>query len=423
MHPELVHFVRVLPEPALLVDGAGKILFANPAAAELSGLQSAQPSDARLDALISDPPEKLAEYLRLCARSRQLVPGSFRWRGRSGHDLDVRCDGTVVSPRTDSEPALLLIRCRPRAEATDQFVLLNQKIAALTQEIIERRKAELQRDELLRRERDSRLEAERIGRLKDEFLATLSHELRTPLHAILGWSQLLQRSSFDADQIRTGLQTIERNARAQSQIIDDLLDMSRIVSGKIRLDVQSVQLPALIEAAVDAVRPAADARGVRIQVTLDPLAGPVKGDPNRLQQVVWNLLTNAVKFTPRGGRVQVILERVNSHVEIVVSDTGQGIKPEFLPHLFERFRQADASTTRQHAGLGLGLSIVRHLVELHGGTVRAKSPGEGKGATFSVMLPLLAVHAADAQEIAERRHPLAAPALPEPQMPGLHGLR
>jgi CheY-like chemotaxis protein len=238
--------------------------------------------------------------------------------------------------------------------------------------------------------------------MKDEFLSTLSHELRTPLHAILGWSQVLTRRGNT--DLAKGLEVIERNARAQTQIIDDLLDMSRIVSGKVRLDVQRVDLAAVARLAVDTVRPGADAKGVRLQVVLDPLAGPINGDPNRLQQVLWNILTNAVKFTPRGGRVQVLLERVNSHLELSVIDTGQGISPEFLPHVFDRFSQADASNTRRHAGLGLGLAIVKQLVELHGGSVRAKSAGPGQGATFSIELPLLSV-SREAPDAPDRRHP------------------
>jgi CheY-like chemotaxis protein/two-component sensor histidine kinase len=193
--------------------------------------------------------------------------------------------------------------------------------------------------------------------------------------------------------ITEGLEVIERNSKVQAQLIEDLLDLSRIISGKLRLDVQSVNLAEVIEAAIASVRPAAEAKDIRLRSVLDSLAAPVNGDPARLQQVVWNLLSNAVKFTPRGGQVQIVLERVNSHVEIIVSDTGMGIKPEFLPFVFDRFRQADASTTRKHGGLGLGLSIVRQLVEMHGGNVRAKSPGEGQGATFSIELPISIAHA------------------------------
>ncbi len=228
-------------------------------------------------------------------------------------------------------------------------------------DVTEQKKAESEREKLLESERAARSEAERASQLKDEFLLTLSHELRTPLNAILGWSQLLRKGTLDAQKMAHGLNTIERNVRVQAQLIDDLLDMSRIISGKLRLNVQRVELGFVIEAAVETVRLSAEAREIRLQQVLDPLAGIISGDPTRLQQIVWNLLSNAIKFTPKGGRVQVVLERVNSHIEISVIDTGQGIKPEFLPHVFDRFRQADASTTRNQGGLGLGLSIARSL--------------------------------------------------------------
>jgi PAS domain S-box-containing protein len=274
-------------------------------------------------------------------------------------------------------------------------------------DITAQKEAEERREELLEAERNARLEAERSGRMKDEFLATLSHELRTPLNAIVGWSQVLKGSADGSDEdLAEGLATIERNARAQAQIIEDLLDMSRITSGKIRLDVQTIDLADVVRASVETVRPAADGKGIRLHVILDPQAGPVRGDPSRLQQVFWNLLSNAVKFTPRGGRVQVALERVNSHLEASVTDTGEGIRPDFLPYVFDRFRQADASTTRRHGGLGLGLSIVKQLVELHGGSIRVKSGGAGQGSTFTVALPLTVVHP-EADDEAQRRHPQA----------------
>jgi PAS domain S-box-containing protein len=269
------------------------------------------------------------------------------------------------------------------------------------------RRAAEERNELLHAERAARSDAERMNLMKDEFLANLSHELRTPLNAILGWAQILGLGKFQEEHFREGLEAIERNARAQTQLIDDLLDMSRIISGKIRLDVQWTDLAAVVEAAVESVRPSADAKGIRLRTILDPLAGPVSGDPTRLQQVVWNLLTNAIKFTPKGGNVDVMLERVNSHLEITVHDSGIGIKPEFLPMVFDRFRQADASTSRSYGGLGLGLSIVKNLVELHGGTVRAKSPGEGQGATFIVSLPLAPFRGDE-----PRQHPTTSKAPP-----------
>jgi signal transduction histidine kinase/CheY-like chemotaxis protein len=259
-----------------------------------------------------------------------------------------------------------------------------------------------ERANLLETERVVRAEVERVSLLKDEFLATLSHELRTPLNAVLGWSKiLLSRIKEDSDT-RRGLETIARNAGAQAQLIDDLLDMNRIVSGRIRLDVQRLDLASVVEAALESARPSAEAKSIDIRKTIDPNAGPVRGDPNRLQQVVWNLLTNAVKFTPRGGSIDVVLQRVGSHVEIVVQDTGMGISAAFLPQLFERFRQADSSSTRRFGGLGLGLSIAKQLVELHGGTVTAHSEGDGKGSTFTVRLPLRAVRE---EPDSQREHP------------------
>ncbi|MGA2229447.1 MAG: PAS domain-containing protein [Tepidisphaeraceae bacterium] len=271
-------------------------------------------------------------------------------------------------------------------------------VVGSTRDVTERKRSEEQlrqvlaeREGLLASERAARSEAERTSRIKDEFLATLSHELRTPLMAILGWSQILADQSRRDVNLAEGLATIDRNARAQTQIIEDLLDMSRIISGKVRLDLQRVDLAAVLRAGVETLKPAADGKGVQLQAVLDPQAGPVNGDPNRLQQVFWNLLNNAVKFTPRGGRVQVRLERAESILEVTVTDTGEGIKPEFLPYVFDRFRQSDASTTRRHGGLGLGLAIVKQLVELHGGSVRASSSGVGSGATFIVSLPISAI--------------------------------
>lgn len=281
--------------------------------------------------------------------------------------------------------------------------------AGVVLDITERKRAEEARRELLESERAARAEAERASRMKEEFLATLSHELRTPLNAILGWTHLLTLEDRTEEDLAKGIQTIERNARAQSQIIADLLDMSRVINGKVRLDVQQVSVAPIVQAAVDTVMPAAQARGVKLRMVLDPLAGPVSGDPNRLQQVFWNLLSNAVKFTARDQKVDVILQRVNSHVEVNVIDTGEGISPEFLPHVFDRFRQADGSSTRRHGGLGLGLAIVKQLVELHGGTVRAKSDGLGKGATFSVLLPVSALHSVPGPG-EELRHPTVAAA-------------
>jgi signal transduction histidine kinase len=263
------------------------------------------------------------------------------------------------------------------------------------------------------------------SRAKDEFLATLSHELRTPLNAILGWVRMLRTGKLDESTFDRGLETIERNSKSQAQLIEDLLEVSRIISGRLRLELRPVDLVSIINAAVDAVRPAVDAKEIRLQIMLDPKAGPVSGDPDRLQQVLWNLLSNAAKFTPRGGSVQIRLERVNSHVEITVSDTGAGIISDFLPFVFDRFRQADSSYTRKHGGLGLGLAIVRHLVELHGGSVHVYSAGEAEGATFTVKLPIMIIQDAYRFSTAdsERKHSTASYRMPFECAPVLEGLR
>jgi len=263
-----------------------------------------------------------------------------------------------------------------------------REVVLMHEDITERKEAEQERERLLAREQQLRAEAEAANRLKDEFLATLSHELRTPLTAILGWAKLLRSEDLDAKTTSRAVEAVVRNAEAQTRLVNELLDVSRIVTGKLRLNVSPVELTSVVEAAVESVRPAAQARGVSLDVRLDPRAGRVAGDPDRLQQVVWNLLSNAVKFTPGGGRVEVTLARSGSQAEIKVADTGQGIPKEFLPYVFDRFRQADQQITREHGGLGIGLSIARHLVELHGGTVRAESEGVGRGATFVVNLPL-----------------------------------
>lgn len=237
-------------------------------------------------------------------------------------------------------------------------------------------------------------ELRRADQLKSEFLATLSHELRTPLNAILGWTHILKTTDpSETEDWKQGLEVIERNARIQTQMIQDLLDISRIVSGKVSLDIRELRLEKVVEAVIQSLRPSAETKSIRLTSAFSSVDGIVRGDRERLQQIIWNLITNAIKFTPKGGRAHVTIERHNSHVEVAVADTGQGIDSEFLPHVFERFRQADGSTSRRHGGLGLGLSIVKQLVELHGGTVRAASRGEGQGATFTVCLPVMPFHA------------------------------
>jgi signal transduction histidine kinase len=282
---------------------------------------------------------------------------------------------------------------RARAEA-DRLALENFEALA-------------QRASLMESERAARLEAERAARLKDEFLATLSHELRTPLNAILGWTAIARQTHGHVPELARPLETIERNARVQAQLIEDLLDISRIVSGQMRLAVEAVELPLVVQAAVTAVTPAASGKQIRLEIDLEPDLVSVTGDAARLQQVLWNLLSNAVKFTPNGGRVQLGVRRRGALVELTVSDDGIGIAPEFLPHVFDRFRQADSSITRRHGGLGLGLSIVKQLVELHGGTVTVASAGENRGASFVVLLPLHAESDEDA-ELRAARTPLRA---------------
>jgi PAS domain S-box-containing protein len=267
--------------------------------------------------------------------------------------------------------------------------------------------------------------ANEASRLKDEFLATLSHELRTPLNAVLGYARMMRMQMIPTERSQPALDVVERNATALKQIIEDVLDVSRIVAGRLRLNVQPVDLPAVLRESIATVIPAADAKGLRIETVIEPLTTPVSGDAERLQQIIWNLLSNAIKFTPRGGRVQLRLERVDSHTEVTVSDTGRGISPEFLPFVFERFRQADASFSREHGGLGLGLAIARQLAEMHGGTITASSNGVDKGATFVLKLPLMIVHGAAAAS-EPREHPQSDRRVPElefiPRLDGVHVL-
>ncbi|MGH8314072.1 MAG: hybrid sensor histidine kinase/response regulator [Steroidobacterales bacterium] len=286
---------------------------------------------------------------------------------------------SVIERPVRATTLLSLVRSSQRARARQYDV---------RRHLADRQGVEAEREQLLRSERAARSDAERASRMKEEFLATLSHELRTPLHAVLGWTQVLRRMDGNSEEMAKGLSTIERNARAQAQIIDELLDMSSIISGKVRLNAQVIDLATIVTSAAETIRPTAQAKGVQLQTTLDPRAGPIHGDPNRLQQILWNLLTNAMKFTRGGGRVQVTLARVRSHVELRVEDDGDGIDAAFLPHIFDRFRQADASISRSHGGLGLGLSIVKQLVELHGGTIVADSAGRGAGSSFRLTFPM-----------------------------------
>jgi PAS domain S-box-containing protein len=332
------------------------------------------------------PPENSDEEPRILARIR---------RGEQIEHYEtqrVRKDGSIVDVALTVSPI----------HGRNGAIIGASKIA---RDITERKKSEERREEALRETREARQQAEIANRIKDEFLATISHELRTPLTSVLGWVRMLRGGRLDPETTSKAMEVIDRNVRFQAQLIEDLLDISRITMGKLRLDVRPVQPAAIISAAVESLQLAADARQIRIQTVLDSHAGPVSGDFERLQQVVWNLLSNAIKFTPKRGRVQIVLERINSHVEIRVIDTGRGFKTEFVPYIFERFTQADAITTRTHGGLGMGLAISKAIVELHGGTITAYSEGEGTGATFTVNLPIMPVTRDIPAE--ERIHPRA----------------
>ncbi len=371
--------------------------------------------------------------------SGQPLRSVYRVIARDGHVVWFHCEARMIR-RDDGRPWFIhgvgfdITELKQAEEALrkahgelemrvqERTGELAQANTELQLEIAERMRAEQERAEMLAREQEARKQAEEANRLKDEFLATVSHELRTPLTAIVGWTHLMRGGLLDQAGSERALETIERNARAQSQLIEDLLDISRIISGKLRLDVRPVDLTQVIEAAIDAVRPAATAKKIKLQTAFDPEVSLVSADPDRVQQVVWNLLTNAIKFTPQGGRVSVQLTHVSSSAQIIVSDTGEGISPEFLLFVFERFRQADGSNTRAHGGLGLGLAIVRHLIELHGGTVTVDSQGLGQGATFTVKLPSVGVHSIGRRN-SEQSQPVAGPSASFERPPRLDGLR
>jgi len=302
-------------------------------------------------------------------------------------------------------------------ERTEELARANQRLKAV---IAQRRRAEAERAELLDREQKARREAERVNRTKDEFLATLSHELRTPLNAMLGWAHLLETGHLEPASAQRAVKVIKSNALAQKQLIEDILDVSRIINGKMMLKMSSVDIRGIVDGALDALRPAAEAK--RITITIDvPDVLDTCGDRDRLQQVVWNLLSNAIKFTPRDGRVDVRVENLGTDLRIVVADDGLGISPAFIPHIFDRFSQADSSATRAHGGLGLGMAIVRHLVELHGGTVQAESEGEHRGATFTVTLPIR-VYEPPPEEPLPVPQQQAEPDVPWGELPRLDGV-
>jgi len=347
-------------------------------------------ANGSLDSLLSAPISLLDEtvgwlYLIDKLDADEFSEGDERLAMTLAGQLAVAYENArlYAAARDHATELLAEVTERKQAQEEKEKLLVSEKAARVEAEEAQRMSARL-----LIREENARAEAEAANRLKDEFLATVSHELRTPLNSILGWAQLMRTGTLDSSSSTRALLTIERNTKTLAQIIDDLLDVSRIITGKLRLDVQPVELDAVVESALEATRPATDAKNIRLEVALDSGVGAVSGDPGRLQQIVWNLLSNAIKFTPSGGRVAIRLERVGSRARITVSDSGEGISEAFLPFVFDRFSQADSTFTRPHGGLGLGLAIVRHLVELHGGSVSADSAGKGQGAAFTVSFPL-----------------------------------
>ena len=341
--------------------------------------------NAAAEKLVGAGPEAvgrpLGEVFRAVDEQRQPIPDPVAAALASGGPTPLGAGVTLLAPG-DREYPIEGSAAPIRAEGREA-----QGVALVFGDRTEARRGEAERAALLSREQEARAEAERASRAKDEFIATVSHELRTPLNAVLGWSRLLRTGRLDASATERAMEAIERSATTQAQIVDDLLDVARIVRGRLKLDVRDTDLGGAVEAAAETVRPAANAKGIGLEIDVEQGVGTVRGDPARLQQVVWNLLANAIKFTPAGGRVEVRVRRLPDLVRLEVRDDGAGIDPDFLPHVFERFRQGDSSPTRAHGGLGIGLAIVRHLVEAHGGSVSASSPGRNQGATFTVDLP------------------------------------
>ncbi len=417
---------RIIDDSAAPIqDDSGQVVGVVLVFHDITGHKQAERASAHLAAIVQSSDDAIISK-NLDGIIMSWNKGAERLFGYTAAEIVGRPVTTLIpSQHIDEEPRILAkIR---RGETVDHYETVRQRkdgslvdisltvspirdeagniigASKIARDITGQKRARIEREQLLASEQEARQQAEAANRMKDEFLATVSHELRTPLNAILGWARLLSSGKLDTETAARGLKSIEQNSKAQSQLIEDLLDVSRIISGKFRLKAQPIEVALVIEAAIDSVRPTAEAKGIRLQVVLDPDAGPVSGDADRLQQVVWNLLSNAIKFTPKGGRVQVRLMQINSHIELEISDTGQGITSEFLPYVFDRFRQADGSHTRFHGGLGLGLAIVRHIVELHGGSVAADSPGKDQGATFTIRLPLIVSHKKARGE--ERVHP------------------
>lgn len=377
----------LLPFPLVVVRMTGIVAAVNRAFATQLSRRVEDVVGQPLSALVTNDPQTVAENMRMWSRCGAWSPAGLTFRGPASKLLRFKAEGIRFVP-PDCTPHVL-VRLVPMSEAREHFTRLNRHIADLTDEINRRKRLEAERLELLARERAAREQAELANSSKDEFLATLSHELRTPLNVILGWTRMLRdQRTFALDELDRGLAVVERNAKLQTQLVEDLLDVSRIVTGKLRIEFVPLDVAMIVASAVDAVRPAAANKGLQLCIDVDVTAARVKGDAARLEQVVWNLLANSVKFTPEGGRVSIRVRRNDGHAEIVVTDTGQGIAPEFLPYVFDRFRQGDGTVSRSFGGLGLGLALVRAFTEAHGGSVDAVSAGVGHGATFTVRLPL-----------------------------------
>src|SRR5687767_10704191 len=386
-------------DAVMAMDADGVIRFWNPRAERTFGWGRDEAVGASMVALIVDEAdrERLRQDLARAGKAAGGAPQRTEVMGR-------RRDGT-------SFPLEVTITVIPEDP--------DYRFSAFARDITERKRSERERERLLADAHHAREQAEAASRVKDEFLSTLSHEMRTPLTAIVGWIYLLRGGRLDDPARVRALDAIDRNAGAQAQLISDILDLSRIVGARFRLDVRPIEVAPVVAAAIETLMPAANARGIKVQTVLDPSAGLVSGDTDRLRQVIWNLVSNAIKFTSKGGRVTARVERVDPNVVVTVEDSGVGISARVLPHVFERFRQGDSSNTRNHGGLGLGLAVVRHLVELHGGQVTASSGGEGKGATFKVTIPLLD----PAQVSGDRAESAPASAEMPEDAPRLDGLR
>ncbi|MGJ3251612.1 MAG: response regulator [Elainellaceae cyanobacterium] len=381
--------VDASPVGIMTLSSERRIMTLNAAAEHLYGWQASTMIDAPLPILPEAQQEAFDHCFAQVLQNRTISNQEFQ---------HLRQDGSVID---------VSLSLAPLHDADDHIY----GVVMTAIDITDRKQIEAQRFNLLKQERAARSAAETANRIKDEFLAVLSHELRTPLNAIVGWIKLIQRGNLNPTTFQRALDTIERNATAQTQLIEDLLDLSRIVRGQLSLKIQPVDVVALICTTIDTLRPAAEAKSIRVELILPTTIGQILADSNRLQQVLWNLLSNAIKFTPNSGKVVVRAEPIDSYLQIQVSDSGIGITPDFLPHIFEYFRQADGSTTRSHGGLGLGLAITRHLVELHGGTIYADSQGLGQGATFTVMIPMRMVQPLD-----------SAPTFPENEL-NLQGVK